>query len=119
MATLTVTPEEAERARRLSEFKFVKDLESRMFDDWEDGCAAGIAAGVVETMELSAAKGIEYGKRRGRNLDWDEGFKFGIKKGQNQVLDLLKQQRYGVAEIERQLAGSVWDIDPSTGMAAK
>jgi hypothetical protein len=37
MATLTVTPEERERARLLSEYKFVVDLQSRMIDAREDG----------------------------------------------------------------------------------
>jgi flagellar biosynthesis/type III secretory pathway protein FliH len=123
---LTATPDENERARLLSEFKFVKDLESRMLNAYEEGIAEGIAAGIVETMELSAAKGreislakaielgaasgMEHGEKSGRRIGWDDGFKSGVKQGQNRVLDLLRQQqRYVVAEIERQLAASVCD----------
>jgi hypothetical protein len=38
---LTATPDENERARLLSEFKFIKDLESRMLDAHDDGREEG------------------------------------------------------------------------------
>jgi predicted transposase/invertase (TIGR01784 family) len=64
---LTVSRDEQERARLLSEYKFVVDLQSRMITAEEDG------------------------------------FERGTVKGRDQVLDLLKQQGYNTAEIERQL----------------
>jgi flagellar biosynthesis/type III secretory pathway protein FliH len=88
---LTVTPEEEERvrqlsdfefnerARQLSEYKFEADLQSRILTAYDDGYDEGLKKGI------------------------DECVKIGIVKGRNQVLDLMKQG-YSAAEIRRQLA---------------
>ncbi|MDR3170872.1 MAG: hypothetical protein LBU17_04495, partial [Treponema sp.] len=80
-AFLTVSRDERERARLLSEYKFAMDLQDRMITAREEGWEEGI--------ELGTAKGIELGTTR----------------GQSQVLDLLRQG-LSADEIERRLAGS-------------
>jgi hypothetical protein len=82
---LTVSRDEKERARLLSEYKFMVDLQSRVLTARDEG--------------------IEIGTKKGREIGTTKGVEIGMVKGQNQVLDLMKQG-YSAAEIERQLAGS-------------
>jgi hypothetical protein len=81
-AFLTVSRDEQERARLLSEYKYEMDLQDRMITAREEGVELGTAIGTAKGIELGTEKGIELER--------------------NRVLNLLKQG-LSIAEIERQL----------------
>jgi flagellar biosynthesis/type III secretory pathway protein FliH len=67
---LTISKDEVERARLLSEYKYITDLQSHRVDAKREG--------VREGMEKGIKKGMEKGMEKG------------VKKGRNELLDLLR-----------------------------
>jgi hypothetical protein len=79
---LSVSRDEKERARLLSEYKFAVDLQSRVLTARDEG------------IEIGTTKGVEIGTTKGIEIE------------RNRVLDLLDQGLSAV-EIRRQLAGEL------------
>jgi hypothetical protein len=80
-ALLTISRDERERARLLSELKYELDMQSRMVSAKREGRAEGLQEGIQ--------KGLQEGLQKGKQ----EGLQEGLQKGKEEILDLLRGGR--------------------------
>jgi predicted transposase YdaD len=112
-----ISRNEKERARLVSEYKYIVDTQSKMVDAERTGIRKGLRKGRQEGLLKGMQEGVLKGKQEGRQEDLQKGIQEGLLKGKQEGIQegLQKGMQEGVLkgklEVARGLRASGIPLD--------